>query len=142
MEIVLTRFLKGENATIGRLFINGQFECFILEDKDRGLSQSMALADIQKAKVFAKTAIPTGRYEMAVTFSNRFKQYLPLIMGVPGFSGIRIHSGNNNSHTEGCPLTGSSHTQTSVSNSRAAFRSLFAKIKRVEKREKIFITIQ
>lgn len=142
MEIVLTRFLKGENATIGRLSINGVFECFILEDKDRDLNQSMALADIQKAKVFAQTAIPTGRYEMAVTFSNRFKQYLPLIMGVPGFSGIRIHSGNNNSHTEGCPLTGTAHTQTSVSNSRLAFRSLFAKIRKVEKKEKIFITIQ
>lgn len=142
MEIVLTRFLKGENATIGRLSINGVFECFILEDKDRGLSQSMPLADIQKAKVFAQTAIPTGRYQLIVNFSNGFKQYMPLILNVPGFKGVRVHSGNNINHTEGCPLTGTSHTQNGVSNSRAAYRSLFAKIRKVEKKEKIFITIQ
>lgn len=142
MELVLNRVIKAEKCTIGHLLINGKFECYILEDKDRGLTNLMSIEEIKEKKVLAQTAIPTGRYEIAVTFSNRFKQYLPLIMGVPGFEGIRIHSGNSHEHTEGCPLTGTTHTEDQVLNSRAAFRSLFAKIRKVEKKEKIFITIQ
>lgn len=142
MELVLNRVIKGEKCTIGHLLVDGKFECYILEDKDRNLSDNMSLEEINQKKVFGQTAIPTGRYEVVISFSNRFKQYLPLISGVKGFAGIRIHPGNTHEHTEGCPLTGTSHTDTQVLNSRAAFRQLFAKIKKVEKKEKIFITIQ
>lgn len=142
MELFLNRLIKADKCTIGNLFVDDKFECVVLEDKDRNLTQSMPIEEIKKQKVYAQTAIPAGRYEVVVTFSNRFKQYLPLIMGVPGYEGIRIHPGNTHEHTEGCLLPGTSHTETSVLNSRAAFRSLFAKIRKVEKKEKIFITIQ
>lgn len=142
MELVLNRVIKAEICTIGRLLIDGEFKCYILEDKDRNLNQSMPIEEIKKQKVYAQTAIPSGRYELVVTFSNRFKQYLPLLLRVPGYEGIRIHPGNTHEHTEGCLLPGTKHTETSVLNSKAAFRSLFAQIRKVEKKEKIFITIQ
>lgn len=142
MELLLKRVERTDTSTIGELSIDGDFECFILEDKDRGLHREMPLDEIKEKKVFAQTAIPTGRYDVAITFSNRFKQYLPLIMGVPGYEGIRIHPGNFAADTEGCLLPGTSKDANAVLNSRSAFRSLFAKMKSAEKKEKIYITIQ
>lgn len=142
MELVLNRVERTDISTIGELSIDGNFECLILEDKDRGLHKDMPLDEIKAKKVFAQTAIPAGRYEVAITFSNRFKQYLPLLIGVPGYEGIRIHPGNFVADTEGCLLPGTGKDENSVLNSRSAFRSLFAKMKAAEKKEKIYITIQ
>lgn len=144
MEILIVRKWKRDKFTISELFVNGIFECFILEDKDRGLTDDMSVEEILKLKVPGQTAIPTGRYELIVNFSNRFQQYLPLLLRVKGFSGARFHSGNTIDHTEGCPLPGTTKDDIKgfVGNSRAAFRKLFAKIKRVEKKEKVFVTIK
>lgn len=141
MELKLIRNSRTEKSTIGQLYINGVKECLILEDKDRGLKKSMPIAEIKKLKVDAKTAIPAGRYEVAITYSNRFKKYLPLLIGVPGYEGVRIHPGNKAEDTEGCLLPGTSQSLDFVSNSRVAFDALFHKMKAVEKKEKIFIEI-
>jgi hypothetical protein len=141
MKLKLIRTDKTEISTIGELFVNDKFECFILEDKDRGLTSNMELDEIKEDKVTAKTAIPKGTYTIAITYSNRFKQYLPILMNVPCFEGIRIHSGNTADHTEGCLLPGNARTKDKVLDSRNAFKSLFAKLKAVEKTEKITIEI-
>jgi len=140
MKLTLKRKTFTETSTIGELSIDGKFECFILEDKDRGLSQSLP-TEAKQLKVDAKTAIPKGTYEIAITFSNRFKQYLPLIMNVPAFDGIRIHSGNVAADTEGCLLPGLTMSIDMVQQSKKAFSALFAKLKAVEKKEKITIEI-
>ena len=142
MELKLIRKERTEESTIGDLFVNGEFECFILEDKDRGLTQSMAFADITPLKVHGKTCIPTGTYQIAITYSNRFKKYLPLLINVPGFEGIRIHPGNTAADTEGCLLPGEFRNHNQVTNSKKAFAKLFEKLKSVEKKEKITITIE
>jgi len=141
MELKLIRKERTEESTIGELSINGVHECFVLEDKDRGLTQSMTLEEIKAGKVHGKTAIPAGRYEVAITFSNRFQKYLPLLINVPGYEGIRIHPGNKAEHTEGCLLPGKTRGINVVGESRKAFADLFAKLKAVEKREKVFIEI-
>lgn len=141
MELRLVRNVKTEHSTIGVLYVNNDVECLILEDVDRGLDSEMELSYIEKAKVYGKTAIPTGRYEIAITFSNKFQKYLPLIMNVKAFDGIRIHSGNSEVDTLGCLLTGTTQGNDFVGGSRAAFSKLFAKLKAVEKKEKIYITI-
>ena len=141
MEITSKRIVRTENSTISEVKINGVFQCFVLEDKDRGLSNGMPLAEIQQIKIHGKTAIPTGRYRVTISFSNRFKKYLPELHEVKGFSGIRIHAGNTSVDTEGCLITGLSHKTDFVFNSKTAFDALMKKLQAVEKKEMIFITV-
>jgi hypothetical protein len=104
MKLKLVREFFTPTETLGSLYIDGKFFCYTLEDKDRGLKQSNALADIQARKVKNQTAIPTGIYKVSVTPSNRFKRPMPLIHDVKGFEGVRLHGGNTHLNTEGCPL--------------------------------------
>ena len=104
-------------CTIGELYVDGAFECHILEDAERDL------------KIYGETAIPKGSYNLVITPSNRFKRDLPLLENVPGYTGIRIHPGNHAGNTEGCLLPGRTRTDRAVGESKAAFNSLFAKCK-------------
>ena len=107
MLITIDRAWKKDGYTISRLYVNGElFGCNALEDADRGLRQDMQLEEIKKKKVYGQTAIPRGSYECVYTYSNRFKKMLPLLKDVPGFDGIRIHSGNSAKDTDGCILVG------------------------------------
>jgi hypothetical protein len=142
MELELTRSTKTAKSTIGELTVNGVFECFILEDRDRGLRQGMTASELTALKIKTRTAIPTGRYEMVVNFSDRFQKMLPLLLDVPAFAGIRIHPGNNETHTEGCLLPGKTKQPDFVGNSKAAFAVLFDKIKTAMQSEKVFITVK
>jgi len=142
MELLLKRSRKTPQSTIGDLFINDQPECVVCEDVDRGLRSDMPLEAIRSLKVHGKTAIPTGRYEVVITFSARFKKPLPLLLGVSGFEGIRIHPGNTAADTEGCLLPGTVPGENMVLNSRKAFGALFNKINFAIKKEKVFITIE
>lgn len=134
MELKLIRKTFTEISTIGELHINGEFFCYTLEDKDRGLEKG-------GKKVFAKTAIPRGKYTVILSYSNRFKQFMPQIANVPFFEGIRIHSGNNADHSEGCPLVGKTKGVDFVGNSKAAYRELFSVLNKVAKKEKITIEV-
>lgn len=143
MELLLDRDVRSKTATTGKLYVDGVFECFVLEDQDRQLKQSMPLSEIISKKVYGKTCIPEGRYEVKVTFSNRFQRLLPILLNVPGFEGIRIHTGNTAANTEGCLLPGRARSADTVTASRLAFAPLFEKIKAaIAKEEKVYITIQ
>jgi len=142
MEILVNRRKKTKLSTISDVTIDGVFFCFGLEDVDRGLKQSDDIDVIKTKKVFAQTAIPAGRYEIIINFSNRFQQYMPLLLNVPGFEGVRIHPGNKAANTEGCLLLGQTVGADFVGNSRLAYRSFLPKLRAVEKKEKIFITFK
>lgn len=120
---------------------DGKFICYILEDVDRFLSNDMSPDFIRTHKVQGKTAIPTGTYEIAITFSNKFKKPLPILLGVVGFEGIRIHAGNKSIHTDGCLLTGTDYEQDEVINSRVAFLTVASAIEIAIQTEKVFIEI-
>lgn len=142
MEIIVNRRKKTKLSTISDVLIDGVFFCFGLEDTDRGLTQDMPLDEIKQKKVFSQTAIPAGRYEVIINFSNRFQQYMPLLLNVPGFEGVRIHPGNVPTNTEGCLLLGQTEGEDFIGNSRMAFRTFMPKLRAVEKLEKIFITFK
>lgn len=118
MKLLLVREPSGDSCTHGKLYVNGVFECFTLEDKDRKLEAG-------GEKIYGQTAIPRGTYEVIINFSQRFKRDLPLLLNVAGFSGVRIHAGNTSEDTEGCILVGSSRGDQRVNNSRVAFNKLF-----------------
>jgi len=106
MYLTLIRKYFNEHSTIGELFINNKFFCHVLEDQDRGLEFDMTIEELKALKVKSQTAIPTGCYEIQITYSPRFKQNMPLLLNVPAYEGIRIHVGNSDEDTDGCLLTG------------------------------------
>lgn len=143
MELFLQREIFTDKTTIGTLFIDGVKECYILEDCDRGLTETMQISEIEKLKVYGSTCIPYGRYEVAITMSNRFKRELPLLLNVKGYSGIRIHTGNSEVDTLGCLLPCRQIVKDKGLQSTPAFNQLFTKLNTEIKRgKKVFITIK
>jgi hypothetical protein len=129
--MVLKRNPPTEKSTIGELYLpDGTFSCFTLEDVTR------------RQKVHGKTAIPSGTYEVSVTWSNRFKKPMPLLMNVPFYDGVRIHPGNTAEATEGCLLVGRKKGPDEILESVLAFKDLFPKIRKMCVEGKLFIDIQ
>ena len=128
MLIKIIRTYKGEDYTIGKLFIDGEYFCDTLED---------AVRDIKTIddKIPGKTAIPVGCYKVRMDiqspkYSKRDSYkwcngYLPRIMNVPFFDGILIHCGNTKEDTDGCILVGENNEKGKVNNSRVIFRKLY-----------------
>lgn len=137
MKLTVRRPLVcGSEATIGNLYVDGVWECFTLEDTDRRLEDD-------GKKIYAKTAIPRGTYDVIIDHSNRFGRMLPHILDVPQFEGVRIHSGNTPDNTEGCILVGLSKVNDRfIGSSRAAFDRLFEKMERaIEQGDKITLEV-
>lgn len=125
MEIKLVRIAFKETYTIGKLYVDGKYFCDTIEDKDRGLDNSMTSNEILKRKVKGQTAIPTGHYVINITYSPKYKRMMPLLLNVKGFSGIRIHSGNTAKDTEGCLIVGKNKQVGKVLESRDTYQRLF-----------------
>lgn len=142
MELQLKREIFTDESTIGSLTIDGKFECYILEDKDRGINNTLTLEQIMRVKVYGKTCIPYGRYEIDWTMSARFKKMMPILLNVVGWSGIRIHSGNSEVDSLGCLLCGTRKLSNRITESTIATNKLYAKIESAKKQgQRIFITI-
>lgn len=143
LELILDRKWKKKDYTIGNLSINDEFFCNILEDTCRGLQQNMPLSELQAKKIYGKTAIPAGRYEIVITHSNRFQRPLPLLLNVPAFEGIRIHAGNAAKDTHGCLLPGKNVAVGKVLHSRPTTAKLIKHINdAISNGKKVFITIK
>lgn len=126
MKLEIIRIAKKPKYTIGKLYINGKYFSDTLEDTDRGLKDTMSITEINNKKVNGETCIPTGTYLITITYSPKFKTQMPLINGVKGFNGIRIHpSGNQAEDTEGCILVGENKIKGKLINSRDAFKRLY-----------------
>ena len=139
MELKVVRKYKKSDYTIGKLYVDGEYFCDTVEDTDRGLSQNMKNSTIEAKKIYGKTAIPTGRYSVVLSYSNKFKKTLPLLKDVLGFSGVRIHSGNTAEDSLGCIIVGENKIKGGVINSRATMKRLMAKLRG---QKEIYITIE
>nr|DAK10620.1 MAG TPA: hypothetical protein [Caudoviricetes sp.] len=143
MEIRVKRIARKDGYTIGRMSLNEEYFCDTLEDTDRGLKSTMSEEEILSKKRKGITAIPTGKYDVILTFSPRFKRVLPLLLNVPGYQYIRVHNGNRPDSTEGCLLVGENKVKGQVLNSRATLEKLMSILLECEKRkEKVTILIE
>lgn len=129
MELKIIRIKSNKDFTEGKLYINEVYFCDTLEDKDRGLLQSMSNDTVKAIKVYAETCIPYGKYKIVLSMSNRFKCILPEILQVKGFTGIRIHAGNNIGDSAGCILVGRKCSDGMVVDSRKTLNALMNIIK-------------
>lgn len=155
MRLLVERLWKKEGYTIGKLYVDGTFLCNTLEDRDRGLTSTMSLAEIDKLKLKGETAIPTGTYNVRMDVvspkysSNEWYvkncngSRMPRLEDVPGYAGILIHPGNTAKDTLGCILVGKNDVKGMVSKSREYFLQLYEKMYTAyRKGEKITITIK
>ena len=133
MKLILKRIAKRADYTIGRLTDEkGDRICDTLEPTWRNYKGG-------ELKVPKKSAVPEGTYRVVVTKSWKFGKYLPLLVGVPGFEGIRIHSGNTNKDTDGCILVGQNLEKGKVLMSRMTLERL---MKLIENEKRVFLTIE
>ena len=150
MELTLRRIARKDTYTIGRLYIDGEYFCDTIEDKDRGLSQELPVSVNKKLKRAGSTAIPVGRYRVTLdVVSPRFskktvyqsiKGKLPRLINVPSFEGVLIHIGNTAKDTEGCILVGQNTQVGKVLNSAKTFWRLYERLKAHD--GLIYITIE
>lgn len=118
LELTLTREKFLEDRTIGRLSVGDVVSYWILEDAFR----EIVGVPVEQWKVPGKTAIPMGRYRLVWHDSPRFGKKLPMLLGVPGYKYVLIHSGNKPEDTEGCLLIGSDFDERNgyITRSRVA----------------------
>lgn len=129
MQMTLIRTWSDKNTTLGKLYIDGAYFCRTLEDEFRAI------------KVKNETRIPCGTYGVIWTYSNRFSRDMLLLEKVPGFEGIRIHSGNTDKDTSGCLLVGEEVSDTMLLKSKMALTRLELKVVPFAINKKLSITI-
>lgn len=145
-RIIIQRKEAPTKPTLGRFLIDGRFHAYSLEDQVRPNGEY----------VFSKTAIPYGSFEVVVTFSNRFKREMPLIINLQhssppilfgnrdiGICGVRIHGGNDEGNTEGCPLMGSKINEAifRIWDCAKVFDPFLAELKESVKVRKVYLDI-
>ena len=131
MKTKIIRVAQGKESTLSHLYIDGIFQCFLLEDK------------IRDKKIMHKTAIPEGIFKLRLnTWGGMNKTYFPKygpihkgmieIADLPTFSSVYIHIGNTIEHTAGCPLVGLSYIKKDgeyqVLQSADAYRQVYRKL--------------
>lgn len=134
LEVKIERIAKRKDYTIGRLYVDGAYVCDTLEPTWRDLAHGAR-------KLNGRTAIPDGRYPLVVTWSKRFDAWLPLVVGVPGFSAVRIHAGNTANDTQGCILVGQNLKRGMVLNSRIYLHRLMQTLDARKAGTPAFLTI-
>lgn len=152
MKLTLKRIAKKSGYTIGKMYINGKYQCDTIEDADRELKQSMSLEQIKKLKVYGETAIPTGTYKVTLdVVSPKYSKqqfYLthagngrvPRLLNVKGFDGVLIHCGNTAQDSLGCILVGENKVVGKVINSRETFKNLYKEL--LKDKNNITLTIE
>ena len=121
MELELKRIFKGTEYTIGKLYIDGEYFCDTIEDVVR-------IKDDCSVKIYGKTAIPEGEYDVVMTYWKKHSNWYPLLQKVKCFSGIFIHSGNDEEDSLGCIIVGQNKIKGQVINSKITLDKLRDKL--------------
>ena len=157
MELIVRRLYLKDKYTIGKLYINGVYECDTLEDKVRDFNKDGDLNDIGESKVYGKTAIPYGRYKVTLdVVSPKFSKYkfyievcggkLPRLLKVQHFDGILIHIADGYKGAdllEGCLGVGRNLIKGGLLYGKETFAKLYQKLEKADSNnEDIWITIE
>ena len=165
MEIIIRRTALKDGYTIGNLYILPEqaanedsitptqtinkekavpeWFCNTMEPTARKLTSRMPQTVIRRHKIIGKTAIPTGRYRILITRSRQFGRWLPLLLNVKGFEGIRIHAGNKPEDTRGCILLGFNRRKGYVLDSTRCVLTLVKMMtEAIAKGEKVFVEVR
>lgn len=143
MILNVVRDVFTEKSTIGKLFVDGVFQCYTLEDVVREYPDTGAGFEIAFEKVQGRTAIPRGQYEVVLVESPKYGKIMPRLLRVPMYQGILIHSGNDDEDTEGCLLVGNKKAKDVIYESRDAYNNLFEILEAADYRqETVLINIQ
>lgn len=116
MNLLIQRLPSSDSKTDGDLYVDGERLCVTLEDA------------VREIKLKGQTAIPAGRYQITMENSPRFGPGTLTVNDVPGFTGVRIHAGNTEHDTEGCPLVGMVRTDSGIGRSKEALALLKSKV--------------
>ena len=143
MKLTIKRTITRNNYTLGELYIDGQFFCSTLEDRDRGLTQSMSVEQIKSMKVPGETAIPKGTYKVTLdVVSPKFSKYpfymevcegkLPRLIDVKGYEGVLIHVADGikrDALLQGCIGIGNLSSEEYLINGKQVFTEFYNRIK-------------
>lgn len=114
-KLILLRSIYTGISTAGVYLVNEKHLAYSLEDAVRP----------DRIKIYGRTAIWPGIYQIKVDYSPKFKRDLPHIINVPRFTGIRIHGGNEVEDSAGCPLIGKERRgDSSIGNCRNVLNHL------------------
>ena len=152
MELILERIAKRKTYTIGRLYILEQ----VNDEYSTGTAERYFCDTLEPTwrdyehgayKVKGRSAIPEGRYAVVISYSPKFKAWLPILLGGPEFNkqwqGIRIHAGNSVKDTQGCILVGKNREVGKVLDSRIWVHRLKQKIVQAKGRgEPVWLTVK
>lgn len=156
MKLKVERIYTCDNYTIGHLYIDDKYFCDTLEDTDRGLDDSMSEEEIKEKKVYGKTAIPKGIYDISMSVvSPKFSKYdfykevcdgkVPRLLNVKAFDGILIHVADGYKGADlvlGCIGVGKNTIKGGLTDGKETFKKLYEKMKNAYKNtEKIIIEI-
>ena len=152
MELILERIAKRKTYTIGHLYIRQQvMDEYLPGTEDKYFCDTLEPTWRDYAngayKVKGRSAIPEGRYAVVISWSPKFKMWLPILLGGPEFNkqwqGIRIHMGNTVKDTQGCILVGRNQRVGEVLESRKWLYDLKQKIVEAkDKGEAVWLTIK
>lgn len=139
MKLKLVRKIFNKTSTEGNFYVDEKWFCNTIED----VTRSEPGIWNKGIKIFGETAIPYGRYEVLVTYSNRFKRLLPILLNVPDFEGIRIHNGTSEKSSLGCVIVSYKDDDKThkLINDKGAMNDLTKLILKAQKTQKIYIDI-
>lgn len=123
MRLRVERRWAKEKYIIGRLFVDDVFFCHTLEPPRTG----------------EHPCIPQGHYKVEMYPSGKFHALRPILLNVPGRSGILIHEGNFPRDTMGCILVGKNERVGSLNYSRNTLSNLMRRIQ--QSKDDVYIDV-
>ncbi len=142
--MLVKRIRQGNNSTLSKIYVDDVLLCYGLEDA------------VREMKIKGETAIPAGRYRLTFNtygaMNARYKRKFPEIhqgmveiKGIPNYSYVYMHIGNNIGDTAGCLLVGESWElidgDYEIRRSKKAYLALYQKLIRLMVEEPVWIEV-